>query len=139
MLPMGCGLDHQFCSTCVSALVLSELEAGRIPRCPRAVECRYELSYECVQQVLSTQLGGKALEQKLLDWHDAKVAAAQDRHPLLRGCRAADCKGHVVVPRATLHQNAHHGRMLQLPARLLLRVLRHASPWPLVLRRSEGH
>lgn len=47
---------------------------------------------------------GKALEQKLLDWHDAKVAAAQDRHPLLRGCRAADCKGHVVVPRATLHQ-----------------------------------
>ena len=47
--------------------VLAELEARRVPRCPRAAECRAELGAEVVQRALATALGGKAREARRLE------------------------------------------------------------------------
>ena len=108
LLQAGCGHDHRFCADCLGKHVLSELHGRRLPRCPRAAECRNLLELGSVELALTTMaelgrddaLGPRQLKERLMDWHDLRTGKVQDEHPLLRSCKAADCNGRVRLPRA---------------------------------------
>ena len=94
--------DHRFCSECAGKHILAELEAKQLPSCPRHAECKKRLDERgdegAVRAALSSLTGTHALataerlESLVLDWYDLRQQAAQE-HPLLKPCRAADCKG----------------------------------------------
>lgn len=112
LISLRCGHDHRFCVECAGKHVVAELEARRVPRCPRAVECSCTMEEGVVRSVLSSllEVGGetrdgegreraKGVEARMLDWHDLRTGQTQSEHPLLRACRAADCQGHIPLPR----------------------------------------
>ena len=102
---MGCGHDHRFCGECAGKHVLASLQARRLPRCPRHAECVCVLEQPAIETALRGLGGASALDEatiqsKLLDWHDLRTSHIQDEHPLLKPCRAPDCRGRVALPRA---------------------------------------
>ena len=102
---MGCGHDHRFCGECAGKHVLASLQACRLPRCPRHAECVCVLEQPAIETALRGLGGASALDEatiqsKLLDWHDLRTSHIQDEHPLLKPCRAPDCRGRVALPRA---------------------------------------
>ena len=62
---------------CCAVLCFSTLsQARKLPKCPRAAECRFTLDEEAVRAVL----GGRSdLEDQLVVWHDLRLLVRLDR------------------------------------------------------------
>ncbi len=126
LIALGCSHAHRFCGECAGKHVLAELDARRLPRCPRAAECHSHLDVDAVALSLNAlrgsspdvpagganaaaaqaRLDATAIQAKLVQWHDLRVGSVQAAHPLLKACRMPDCRGHIALPLTALRDGS---------------------------------
>ena len=90
LVSCGCALEshHLFCTPCLSQSVAGSIQAKRLPRCPRAPECRYQLDEVAVRAAI-----GDGNESLVHEWHDLLVQSVQQHWEGNKPCPTPNCTG----------------------------------------------
>lgn len=95
LVSVGCALNHSYCEPCLQRSSIHQLNfSNDLPRCPRAVECKFEYDQESIQDILQNR---EDAEDLMLQWHERRVSLSQSAHPLYRPCHAPDCSGQLIA------------------------------------------
>ena len=94
LITVGCALDahHRFCVSCVREHVLKAIEHKQLPKCPRSIECRFQLDEAAMRTVLGES---EMAQEKLWQWHDLLVQSVMSPWHGNKPCPTPNCVGYL--------------------------------------------
>ena len=94
LVTVGCALDahHRFCLSCVRIHTLQAIEHKQLPKCPRSIECRFQLDEAGVRAVLGES---EAAQEQLWEWHDLLVQSVMSPWHGNKPCPTPNCVGYL--------------------------------------------
>ena len=94
LITVGCALEshHRFCLSCVRQHTLNAIEHKQLPKCPRGIECRFQLDETAIRTVLGES---EAMQEKLWQWHDLLVQSVMSPWHGNKPCPTPNCVGYL--------------------------------------------